>query len=224
MYYGYWKETAKEIFRKWVWKHTFCTTWTYSSAGNQSWIFIGRTYPEAKTPILWPPNAKNWLWCWERLKVGGEWNDRGWDGWMASLTQWTWVWVNSGSWWWTRRPGVLQSMRSKESDTTEHLNWTSQNFYHTFIFQKIKINSYEILNQSLWPWNFIKIKGKPFGLLWLWSLLASSLFWSTNWLLPGEEVQKVVVYPKISLSLLKSPCKCLVTFLSTASIADVKIL
>ena len=49
-------------------------------------------------------------WCWERLKVGGEGDDRGWDGWMASLTQWTWVWVNSRSWWWTGRPGVLQSM------------------------------------------------------------------------------------------------------------------
>ena len=49
-------------------------------------------------------------WCWERLKVGGKGDDRGWDGWMASPTQRTWVWVNSGSWWWTARPGVLQSM------------------------------------------------------------------------------------------------------------------
>ena len=49
-------------------------------------------------------------WCWERLKAGGEGNDRGWDGWMASPTQWTWVWVNSGSWWWAERPGILQSM------------------------------------------------------------------------------------------------------------------
>ena len=46
-------------------------------------------------------------WCWERLKVGGEGDDRGWDGWMPSLTQWTWVWVSSGSWWWTGKPGVL---------------------------------------------------------------------------------------------------------------------
>ena len=50
-------------------------------------------------------------WCWETLKVGGEGGDRGWDGWMASPTQRTWVWVNSGSWWWTGRPGVLQSIR-----------------------------------------------------------------------------------------------------------------
>ena len=55
----------------------------------------------------------------ERLKVGGEWDDRGWDGWVASLTWWTWVWASSGSWWWTGRPGVLQSMGS---DMTEQLN------------------------------------------------------------------------------------------------------
>ena len=50
------------------------------------------------------------LWCWERLEAGGEGDDGGWDGWMASPTQWTWVWVNSRSWWWTGRPGVLRFM------------------------------------------------------------------------------------------------------------------
>ena len=66
------------------------------------------------------------LWCWEGLGAGGEGDDRRWDGWMASLTQWTWVWVNSGSWWWTGRPGVLRFMglqRVGHSWTTE-LNWT----------------------------------------------------------------------------------------------------
>ena len=58
-------------------------------------------------------------WCWERLRAGGELDDRGWAGWMASTTQWTWVWVNSGSWWWTGRTGVLESMGLQESDTTE---------------------------------------------------------------------------------------------------------
>ena len=71
--------------------------------GNQSWIFIRRTDAEAETPILWAPDAKNWLnekkWCWGRLKVGGEGEDRGWDGWMTSLTQWTWVWAESRRWW-----------------------------------------------------------------------------------------------------------------------------
>ena len=87
--------------------------------GDQSWIFIGRTDAEAETPILWPPDVKKWLilkerpWCWERLKVGGEGDDRGWDGWMSSPTQGTGVWVNSGSWRWTGRPGVLQSMGSQ---------------------------------------------------------------------------------------------------------------
>ena len=63
-------------------------------------------------------------WCWERLKAG-EGDDRGWDGWMASPTWWTWVWVNSGSWWWTGMPGVLQSMGSQRvrHDWATELNW-----------------------------------------------------------------------------------------------------
>ena len=67
-------------------------------------------------------------WCWERLKAGGEGDDRGWDGWMASLTQWTWVCVNSESWWWTGKPGILHSMglqrvgRDWVTELTEHLN------------------------------------------------------------------------------------------------------
>ena len=51
--------------------------------------------------------------CWEELKVGGEGDNRGWDGWMASTTWWIWVWVSSGSWWWTGKPGMLQSMGSQ---------------------------------------------------------------------------------------------------------------
>ena len=62
----------------------------------------------------------------ERLKEGGEGDDRAWNGWMASPTLWTWVWVSSGSWWWTGKPGVLQSMGLKR-DTTERLNWTELN-------------------------------------------------------------------------------------------------
>ena len=68
-------------------------------------------------------------WCWERLKAGGEGDNRGWDGWMASLTQWRWVWVNSRSWWWTGRPGVLRSMRSWRvgHDWVTELNWWLSN-------------------------------------------------------------------------------------------------
>ena len=97
--------------------------------GNWSWVFIGRTDVEGETPIFWPPDAQSWLtgkdWCWERLRAGGEGDDRGWDGWMASLTQWTWVSVNSRNWWWTGRPGVLQFMgwqRVRHNWVTE-LNW-----------------------------------------------------------------------------------------------------
>ena len=66
------------------------------------------------------------LWCWEGLGAEGEGDDRGWVGWMASLTQWTWVWVNSGSWWWTGRPGVLQLMGLQRvgDDWATELNWT----------------------------------------------------------------------------------------------------
>ena len=79
-------------------------------------------------------------WCWEGLGAGGEGNSRGWDGWMASPTQWAWVWVDSGSWWWTGRPGVLQSMGSQRvgHDWTTELNWTEVEYnpwaIHFFIF------------------------------------------------------------------------------------------
>ena len=106
--------------------------------GDQSWVFIGRTDVEAETPMLGPPDVKSWLiWidlhagtkrpsCWERLKAGGEGDDRGWHGWMESPTQWTWVWVNFRSWWWTGRPGVLQFTGSQRvgHDWVTELNWS----------------------------------------------------------------------------------------------------
>ena len=101
--------------------------------GDQSWVFTGRTDAEAETPILWPPDVKSWLTGKTLMLEGtgarGEGDDRGRDGWMASPTQWAWVWVNSGSWWWTGRPGVLQFMglqRVRHNWVTE-LNWTELN-------------------------------------------------------------------------------------------------
>ena len=106
---------------------------------NQSWIFTGRTDVEA--PILWPSDAKNRLlgkdpvagkdWSLSQCDRGGEQCDRGWDGWMASLTQWMWVWASSGSWWWTGKPGVLQSMGSQRvgHDWETELNRTELNIY-----------------------------------------------------------------------------------------------
>ena len=95
---------------------------------NQSWIFFGRTDDEGETSILWPPDAKNWL-IWKDpdavIERRRRRDDGGWDGWMASPTQWTWVWVNSGSWLWTGKPGVLQSMGSQwvRHDWVTELNW-----------------------------------------------------------------------------------------------------
>ena len=97
-------------------------------------MFIGRTDAEAETPNTLATSCEeltHWKrpWCSEGLGAGGEGDGRGWDGWMASLTRWTWVWVNSDSWWWTGRSGMLWFMgsaksRTRLSDWTE-LTWSS---------------------------------------------------------------------------------------------------
>ena len=121
-----------------------------SGDGEDSWESLGQqgdpTSPSWRRSVLsihwkdwcwswnstilatWCKELTHWKrpWCWERLKAGEVGDDRGWDGWMASLTQWTWVWVNSKSWWWTGRPDVLQSMGSQRvghdlSDWTEQV-------------------------------------------------------------------------------------------------------
>ena len=117
--------------------------------GDKSWVFIGRIDSEAETPILWPPHAKSWLmektlmlWGLWGLGAGGK-GDRGWDGWMASPTRWAWVWVNSGSLWWTGRPGIavihgVAKSRTQLSDWTE-LNWS---FLSSFAFHVPSFHSY----------------------------------------------------------------------------------
>ena len=84
---------------------------TVHPKGCQSWIFIGRTDAETNCNTLatWCKELTHWKrpWSWERLRAGGEWINRGWNGWMASLTQWTWVWASSRNWWWTGKPGML---------------------------------------------------------------------------------------------------------------------
>ena len=86
-----------------------------SPKGNKSRIFIGRTDAEDETLVIWPHDGKNWLSgkktsCLERLRAVGEGDDRVWDGWMASLSLWTWVWTSSRSWWWIEKPVVVWSM------------------------------------------------------------------------------------------------------------------
>ena len=123
-----------DAFELWCWRRLLRVPWT-ARRSNQS---IPKISPgcsleglmlKAETPILWPHHEKSWLigkdWCWEGLGARGEGDDRGWDGWMALPTLWTWVWVNSGRWWWTGRPGVLWFMwlRRVRHDWATELNW-----------------------------------------------------------------------------------------------------
>jgi len=109
-----------------------------SPKGNQSWIFTLRTDAEAEA--TWCEELTPWKrpWCWARLKAGGEGNDRRWDGWMASLTPWTWVGASSRSCCWTGKPGVLQSMGSQRvghdqaTELTEESNTVVLIYYYYY--------------------------------------------------------------------------------------------
>ena len=119
-----------DAFDLWCWRRLLRVLWTArKSVLNIHWKEWCWSW-NSNTLATWCEELTHWKrpWCWERLKTGGERDDRGWDGWMASLTEWTWVWVDSGSWWWTGRPGV-RFMGSQRVDTTEWLNWTELNYY-----------------------------------------------------------------------------------------------
>ena len=122
-----------DAFELWCWKRLLRVPWTVRRS-NQS--ILKEISPEyhwkdlcwswnSSTLATWCEELTHWKrpWYWERLKAGGEGDNTGWDGWIASLTQWTWVWVSSGRWWWTGRPGVLQSLvwqsQTRLSDWTE---------------------------------------------------------------------------------------------------------
>ena len=109
-----------DAFELWCWRRLLRVPWT-ARRSNQS--ILKEIYPEYSLEglmlkpklkylghLMWRDDSLKRPWCWERLKAGGEGDDRGWDGWMASLTRWTRVSANSGRWWWTGKPGVLQSM------------------------------------------------------------------------------------------------------------------
>ena len=125
-----------DAFELWFWRRLLRVPWT-ARRSNQS--ILKEISPEysledwcwswnSNTLATWCKELTHWKrpWCWERLKARGEGDDRGRDGWMASLTQWTWVWVNSRSWWWTRGLACCGSRGCKELDTTKRLNWTEQ--------------------------------------------------------------------------------------------------
>ena len=115
-------------FELWCWRRLLRVPWTERRSKQSILKEISPEYSlegpmlKLKRQYFGVLDTSN-TWCWERLTVGEEGDDREWDGWMASLAQWTWVWVNSGSWWWTRRPGMLQSM-GLQRDLS---NWTELN-------------------------------------------------------------------------------------------------
>ena len=129
------KSQRTQDFELWCWRRLFRVPWT-ARRSNQ-WI-LKEINPEYSLEglmlklslqyldyLMQRANSLERPWCWERLKAGGEGDNRGWDSWMASPSQWTWVWASSRSWWW--RWGSLACCSPwglKESDTTEQLNWT----------------------------------------------------------------------------------------------------
>ena len=121
-----------DAFELWCWRRLLRVPWT-PRRSNQS---ILKEISPGCSLECWNSNTlatsckelTHWkrLWCWEGLGAGGKGDDRGWDGWMASSTRWTWVWVSSRSWWWTGRPGVLRFMGSQRvgHDWASELSWT----------------------------------------------------------------------------------------------------
>ena len=123
------------------------------------WVVIsfskGSSRPRDQTRVSWIPGKRFNLWatreadplkrpwCWERLRAGGEEGNRGWDSWMASLTPWTWVWVDSGSWWWTGRPGVLRFMKSQRvrHDWVTEVKWS--NIVNSSMTKEVRLHSGE---------------------------------------------------------------------------------
>ena len=118
-----------DVFELWCWRRFLRVPWT-ARRSNQS-ILKRSVLTVHWKDWCWSCNSNTlatWWeelthlkrpWCWERLKAGGEGDDGGRDSWMASPTQWTWVWVNSWSWWWTGRPGMVIESRTRLSDWTE---------------------------------------------------------------------------------------------------------
>ena len=172
--------------------------------GHQYWIFIRRTDAESEAPILWPPDGKSWL-IWKYPDAGKDWGQeekgitRGWDGWMASPTQWTWVWVNSGSWWWIGRPGVLRFMESQRvgHDWATELNWSvarykkKNNLSGRSRWQNIR-NGMHFL-----PTNTSKIL-----------LHIKQLSWNTYWMLAKDVIQPKLQERSLNNQVLKKKTYC----------------
>ena len=129
----------------WAWMMSQDWCWSWNSNPLATWW-------EELTHLKRP-------WSWERLRAGGEGDDRGWDGWMVLSTRWTWVWAHSRNWWWTGRPGVLWFMgsqsRTRLSDWTE-LNWLDQKF------KVLKLRWFRNYRESQTPKKQIRDKSEDF--------------------------------------------------------------
>ena len=149
-----------DAFELWRWRRLLRVPWT-ARKSNQS--ILKETSPgisleglmlklKSNTLATWCKELTHWKrpWCWEGLGARGEGDDRRWDGWMASLTRWMWVWVKSGSWWWTGRPDVLQFMGSQRvgHNWVTELNWTDINKNKTRSL-KLLIITQSISNKEL---------------------------------------------------------------------------
>ena len=131
-----------DAFELWCWRRLLRVPWT-ARRSNQSIlkeINLGVHWKDwcwswnSNTLATWCEELTHWKrpWCWERLRAGGEGDDRGWDSWMASPTQWTWVWVDSSRWWSIGRPGMLRFMgwQRFRHDWVTELNWTEKEIYY----------------------------------------------------------------------------------------------
>ena len=151
-----------DAFELWCWRRLLRVPWTARRSvlgvHRRDWCWTWNV----NTLATWreePTHLKR-LWCWERLRAEGEGDDRRWDGWMASATQWTWVWVDSGGWWWTGRPGILRftgSQRVRHDWETE-LNYSNiciiqDDEFLCFFWLKTHICLQESMSQDLTCWS-----------------------------------------------------------------------
>ena len=165
-----------DAFELWCWRRFLRVLWT-ARRSNQSILkeigpecSLERLILKLQYLAVWCEKLTHYkrAWCWQRLKAGGEGNDRVQDGWLASLTQWTWVWINSGSWWWTGRPGVLQSMGSQR---VRH-NWATEQLPLPNSFAWMKA----VLPKSQVSWVYFELPTEL--LLWnTWICLVSKETW-----------------------------------------------
>ena len=162
-----------EAFELWCWRRLLRVPWT-ARRSNQSilkeilnihwkdwwWNWNSNTLA---TRCEEPTHLKR-PWCWERLKAGGEGDDRGWDGWMASPTQRTWAWVSSGSCWWTGKPHMLQSMGSQRvgHNWATELNWSNNlSFFRNVLFRKINEKDKAAMSAIIILYHYYVFKRKP---------------------------------------------------------------